>query len=192
MNPERWTRIDSIFHEVRERPPADRAAFLKTACREDANLRREIESLLAEAEKTDESFQEQFSAAASDALKAGGRRFSPGQEIGHYEVLSLLGVGGFGEVYKVSDQQLKRIVALKVLPLAVASDAAHLVLFQREAEVLASLSHPNIAVVHGIEYSGGAPSIVLEYLEGETLADRIAKGAHRRGTRYSAANRGSS
>src|SRR6187397_803559 len=85
-------------------------------------------------------------------------------------------MGGMGEVYRATDKNLKRQVAIKVLPEAVAADAERLVRFQREAEVLASLNHPNIAIIHGLEKSDGVTGLVMELVEGPTLADRIAQG----------------
>src|SRR5204863_8544558 len=92
------------------------------------------------------------------------------------EVLSPLGAGGMGEVYRARDTKLNREVAIKVLPDLLAGDADHLARFQREAQVLASLNHPNIAHVHGLEESGGVRALVMELVEGPTLADRIAQG----------------
>ena len=99
-----------------------------------------------------------------------------GSRLGAYEVLSALGAGGMGEVYRARDTKLKREVALKVLPEAFASDPDRLARFQREAELLATLNHPNIAAVYGLEDAGGVVAIVLELVEGDTLADRIARG----------------
>ena len=101
----------------------------------------------------------------------------PGHRIGPYEVIGSLGAGGMGEVYRASDTSLKRHVAIKVLPVALASDMDRLARFQREAEVLASLNHPNIAAIYGFERAGDPPALVMELVEGPTLADRIAKGA---------------
>src|SRR5262245_48410949 len=102
--------------------------------------------------------------------------FSPGARVGPYEVLSLLGVGGMGEVYRATDTNLKRAVAIKVLPESVAADAARLARFQREAEVLASLNHPHIATIYGLERSDGTTALVMELVEGDTLADRVVQG----------------
>ena len=96
--------------------------------------------------------------------------------IGPYEVLSPLGAGGMGEVYRARDTRLKRDVALKILPEGFANHPVRLARLQREAEVLASLNHPNIANIYGIEESGEVRALVLELVEGETLADRIARG----------------
>src|SRR5215831_13971982 len=100
-----------------------------------------------------------------------------GARIGPYEVVSALGAGGMGEVYRATDTVLKRPVALKVLPSEVADDPERVARFQREAEVLASLNHPNIAHLYGLERSGGTLALVMELVEGPTLADRIAQGA---------------
>ena len=101
---------------------------------------------------------------------------TPGTTLGPYEVLSAIGAGGMGEVYKARDTKLDRDVALKILPDAFVNDPERLARFQREAKVLASLNHPNIAQIHGLEESGDSPALVLEYVEGPTLQDRIAKG----------------
>ena len=98
------------------------------------------------------------------------------ERIGRYNVTALLGEGGMGQVWQATDTQLSRQVALKILPDAFADDPDRLTRFQREAQVLASLNHPNIAQIHGIEEAEGTRALVLELVEGPTLADRIAKG----------------
>ena len=101
----------------------------------------------------------------------------PGARLGSYEIVAAIGAGGMGEVYRATDTKLKRQVALKVLPASVAGDAERLARFQREAEVLASLNHPNIAAIYGLEKADGVNALVMELVEGPTLADRIAQGA---------------
>ena len=101
---------------------------------------------------------------------------TPGTRLGPYEVSVQIGVGGMGEVYRATDVTLKRQVAIKVLPAALASDVERLARFQREAEVLALLNHPNIAAIYGFERSAGVSALVMEYVDGQTLADRIAQG----------------
>src|SRR5271157_5180648 len=99
-----------------------------------------------------------------------------GTRIGPYEIASLLGVGGMGEVYRSRDSKLGREVALKVLPSSVGVDADRLARFSREAKVLAALNHPNIAAIYGLEDSGATHALVMELVEGPTLADRIRSG----------------
>ena len=102
---------------------------------------------------------------------------APGTRLGLYQVMAQIGEGGMGQVYRATDTKLKRQVALKVLPPAVANDADRLARFQREAEVLASLNHPNIAAIYGVEESGATTALVMELVEGEDLSERIARGA---------------
>src|SRR5215470_6697108 len=101
----------------------------------------------------------------------------PSARLGPYEVLSPIGAGGMGEVYRARDGKLGRDVAIKVLPAAFAADPERLARFRREAQVLASLAHPNVAHIYGVEEAGGVDALVLELVEGETLAERIARGA---------------
>src|ERR1700686_3151320 len=101
---------------------------------------------------------------------------SVGDKLGHYEVISLLGQGGMGEVYRAHDTTLKRDVALKVLPATFLRDHERMARFQREAEVLASLDHPNIGPIYGLVDSEDSRTLVLALIEGPTLADRIAAG----------------
>ncbi len=101
---------------------------------------------------------------------------APGTRLGPYEITGQIGAGGMGEVYRATDTNLKRTVAIKVLPEAVATDGERLARFQREAEVLARLNHPNIASIYGLEKSDGTAALLMELVEGPTLADHIAQG----------------
>ncbi len=101
---------------------------------------------------------------------------TPGTRLGVYEVTAQIGEGGMGQVYRATDTKLKRQVAIKILPPPVAADADRLARFQREAEVLASLNHPNIATLHGIEEDDGRRFLVMELVPGETLAERLRGG----------------
>jgi serine/threonine protein kinase len=101
----------------------------------------------------------------------------PGAKLGHYEIVSALGAGGMGEVYRAEDSKLGRQVAIKLLLEEVASDPERLARFDREARLLASLNHPNVATLHGAERDGDTHFLVMELVEGETLADRISRGA---------------
>src|SRR5499425_3786280 len=97
-----------------------------------------------------------------------------GQPFCHYHIVERIGAGGMGEVYRATDTKLGRDVALKVLPEVFARDAPRMARFRREAQVLASLNHPNIATIHGLEESSGTCALVMELVEGETLAERVA------------------
>ena len=113
---------------------------------------------------------------------------TPGTRIGPYEVAAQIGQGGMGEVYRATDPNLRRLVAMKVLPVGVAADADRLARFQREAEVLAALNHPHIAAIYGLERADGTTALVMELVEGPTLADRIAQGALPLGEAWSIAS----
>ncbi len=102
---------------------------------------------------------------------------TPGTRLGVYDITAAIGQGGMGQVFRATDARLKRQVAIKVLPPSLAADADRLVRFQREAEVLASLNHPNIAAIYGLEESGGVTALVMELVEGDDLSVRIARGA---------------
>ena len=102
---------------------------------------------------------------------------APGTRLGSYQVLSRLGAGGMGEVYRARDEKLKRDVAIKILPGEVARDPDRISRFQREAEVLASLNHTNIAAIYDLQEANGSSFLMLELVEGETLADRLARGS---------------
>jgi serine/threonine protein kinase len=166
MNDERWRRIEEICHDALERPGHERAEFIHNACAGDDSVRVEVELLLANQSRAD---------ALGTGL--GIRDVELGQigtQIGVYQVVSLLGVGGMGEVYRARDTRLGRDVAIKVLPAAFTADPDRLARFQREARVLASLNHPHIGAIYGFEESSGGSFLVLELVEGPTLAERIA------------------
>jgi serine/threonine protein kinase len=98
-----------------------------------------------------------------------------GQTLAHYRITAAIGAGGMGEVYRATDTKLHRDVAIKVLPPEVAQDPERLARFEREAHLLASLNHPNIAAIYGLEEAGGQPFLALELVEGEDLKERLAK-----------------
>ncbi len=173
MSNERWRRIEEICHDALERTPDRRAAFVRDACAGDEVLRGEVESLLANQSRAD-------ALGTGLGIRDSGLGMSTteliGKQIGVYRIDSLLGAGGMGEVYRARDTKLGRDVAIKVLPGDFASDPERLSRFQREARVLASLNHPHIGAIHGFEESSGIAALVLELVEGPTLAERIEKG----------------
>ena len=177
MTPERWQRIEELYHAAHARPADERAAFLAEACRGDEKLRREVESLL------NQSSQDEFLAAPSLETATGLISDVPpdmtGHSIGAYHLDALLGAGGMGEVYRSRDARLGRDVAIKVLPRAFTSHPDRLARLEREARMLGALNHPNICAIYGFEQADGIRFLVLELVEGETLAFRIAQAAAR-------------
>ena len=167
MSAPSWADLEAIFHEALARAPADRAAFLAERCA-DPDLRAEVDAMLR-AHDGSASALEVPPVAPQPRLKAGVR-------LGPYEVLAELGAGGMGEVYRARDAKLGRDVALKILPLIFTSDRERLARFEREARMLAALNHPHIGAIYGFEESESIRALVLELIDGPTLADRLAKG----------------
>ena len=172
MTPDRERDLERICQAALDRPIAERDAWLDEACGGDQALRRDVESLLAQADAASSFLQTPALAAAAHAMAA-GPALAVGQRIGPYTILSALGAGGMGEVYRARDATLGRDVALKVLPSLFTSDPERLARFEREARLLASLNHPNIATIHGVEHVDGLHALVLEVVEGETLDERL-------------------
>jgi serine/threonine protein kinase/tetratricopeptide (TPR) repeat protein len=174
MTPERWQQVENLYHLVLKQEPSSRAAFLKEACAGDEALRREVESLLAQ-QKHAESFIETpaVEVAAKGMVGNPAQSFGVEKHIGPYRVLTLLGVGGMGEVYLAHDPRLERNVALKILSAELASDAERIRRFVREAKAASALKHPNVATIYEIGESDGLRFIAMEYVEGQTLATKI-------------------
>ena len=174
MTPERWQRASGIYEAALEREPGERVAFIAHACGDDQELQREVESLLANAEAPaliDLSVWD-----LADDLLPGEVGLAAGTHVGPYRIEGVLGAGGMGQVYRARDTKLNRNVALKVLPDVFTDDPERLALFTREAHVLASLNHPGIAAIYGLEDTGGVHALVLELVDGPTLADRLERG----------------
>ena len=169
-----WRRVAALCQAALDRPVAERDAFLRGACGDDP-VRHEVEMLLAR-EAAGERFLETGVGAAAAHVMAGAEAPVTGSRIGAFEIGPLLGAGAMGEVYRARDVNLHREVALKLLPWPLAVDPDRLARFKREAQVLASLNHPNIASIYGFEGSDGIQALVLELIEGPTLADRLVHG----------------
>ena len=155
------------------RSPADRDAFLKEACGQDEALRQEVESLLAY-----ESASSEFLEGPAAAVVAGapGSTQMLNRQLGPYTIVAPLGAGGMGEVYRARDSKLGRDVAIKILPAHFTADPERRARFAREARTLATLNHPHIGAIYGLEDADGVTGIVLELVEGPTLADRLERG----------------
>ena len=167
MNQERWRRVEELFHMTLEHPLETRQAFLDAACGGDADLRGQVELLLAKDEEA-ASFLETPAMPDITAMQTSIGDLL-GRQFGSYRITSQLGAGGMGEVYRAHDSKLERDVAIKTLPSEFAGDPERLARLQREARTLASLNHPHIGAIYGLEQSGGMDCLVLELVEGETL-----------------------
>ena len=169
MTPERWSEIERLYHAATSHDAAKRSAFLADACGEDDALRQEVESLLS----LESSAEEFLSTPALPGVNLGVGPSAVGQQLGPYTVHALLGAGGMGDVYRAHDSALGRDVAIKVLPPAFTNDPDRLARFDREARILASLNHPHIGAIYGLQNTDGNQALVLELVEGPTLADRL-------------------
>jgi eukaryotic-like serine/threonine-protein kinase len=171
---DRWNDVEPIVRAALERAPHERMAFVADACAGDGELRRQVESLLSHDAATDT-----FLSTPAAALIAAAEAEAPfiGRQLGTYTILELLGSGGMGEVYRARDRELDRDVAIKILPALFTNDSDRLARFEREAKILAALNHPHIGAIYGLERVDGVPALVLELVEGPTLAERLSQGA---------------
>jgi len=190
MTSDHDSEIERLYHAAMARPPEDRAAFLSEACGDDEGLLHEVTSLLAHGHAAEQFLDVPALDFLARIARAESRltpspdppgsddhgTFRAGTRFGRYDIVSVMGAGGMGEVYRARDTTLNRDVALKVLPDRFSRDAARVVRLEREAQVLASLNHPNIAAIHGIECVEGISALVLELVEGTTLAQRLRRG----------------
>ncbi len=168
MDPERSKRIDEILWQAVELEGKARDEFLDRACAGDAELRREVESMLGD-EEIDTGEILRHSPAAAPRWKAQSDALRAGDEVGHYRIESLIGRGGMGEVYLARHDRLGRMVALKALPAEFTADAERVRRFEQEAIAASRLNHPNIITIFEIAQAGGAYFIAAEYVEGQTL-----------------------
>ncbi|PYR73349.1 MAG: hypothetical protein DMF86_20735 [Acidobacteria bacterium] len=176
MEAERRRRIEDVCHAALDRDTGERPAFVVAACKGDDALRHEVEALLAHAQKAERFLATPVSAVAAQILADEERPTLVGRQIGSHTILSLLGVGGMGEVYRARDSKLGRDVAIKVVPDRFLAIPGRLARFELEARVLATLNHPHIGAIYGLEDADGVRGLVLELVEGETLAERLARG----------------
>jgi eukaryotic-like serine/threonine-protein kinase len=174
MTPERWQQIEQLYHKALKLDSGQRAAFLQEACARDKALRVEVESLLGCEEDAKSFIEAPALEMAANVMAEDRTQSMVGRQLSSYKILSLLGVGGMGEVYRARDTKLRREVALKVLPEAFADDPERVARFRREARMVAALNHPNIAGIYGLEESDGVSYLVLELVPGQTLAERLA------------------
>ncbi len=172
---DRWNQIDRLLGSALEREPGDRARFLDEACEGDANLRREVEGLLAAHEQAGSFLEPMRVAGGAQTAVSAKLRSLVGQELTHYEILSILGEGGMGVVYKARDKQLGRYVAVKILPAHLVSDPERKKRFVQEAKAASALNHPNIVTIYEIARDKGIDFIAMEHVVGKTLDELIPR-----------------
>src|SRR5690348_2944960 len=175
MPDDRWSMVEEIYHAALERAPEQRAAFIAEACASDAGVREEVESLLAQKGRGDALLERSNVHRFLDAMMPVS--FESRSLLGPYEILARAGKGGMGEVYKARDTRLGRVVAIKVLPVEFEFAIEHRSRIKREANAIASLNHAHICVLFDIGEQNGLDYLVMEYLEGETLSERLKRGA---------------
>jgi Tol biopolymer transport system component/tRNA A-37 threonylcarbamoyl transferase component Bud32 len=176
MHPERWRQIEELYHDALELAPEYRLAFLDRVCAGDDELRREVESLLASHEQA-ESFIEAPPGDVAAAFFAGDQ--TPGligRTLSHYRIRASIGAGGMGEVYLAEDMLLGRKVALKLLPKEFTRDRERVRRFRQEARAASSLNHPNILTIFEIGQVGDLHFIATEFIEGQTVRERLRNG----------------
>src|SRR5215510_5871417 len=173
MESERWRQIESLYYTALERNADLRAAYLDQACTNDEELRREVESLLAAHEQSEGFLATPALEVAAQVIAEESGPMMRGRMIGHYQVLSLIGAGGMGEVYLAEDARLRRKVALKLLPKEFTQDRERLRRFEQEARTASALNHPNIVTIFEIGEVDGIHFIATEYIDGQTLRQRM-------------------
>src|SRR6266849_2853255 len=173
MTPERWQKAKEIFDSALQVEPAARSAFISSVCGGDDDLRNEVESLIASHERDGSFIDSPAYEAAADLLADERTELKVGQTVGSYEIASFISRGGMGEVYLAQDKRLGRRVALKLLPSSVTKDANRLQRFEQEARAASALNHPNIITIYEIREANSTLMIATEYVEGETLRQRL-------------------
>ncbi|MGH9802153.1 MAG: serine/threonine-protein kinase, partial [Blastocatellia bacterium] len=178
---ERWKQVDQLLDAALELPQAEREAFLDKACANDVWLRRKVESLLQSEEEAKSFIETPAAEFAAEMLvekdystQIGSGQ--PGQQLQHYKILSQLGAGGMGEVWLAEDTRLGRRVALKLLPERFTLDPDRIRRFEQEGRAASALNHPNIITIHDIGRIENSFYIATEYIEGQTLRQRMANG----------------
>jgi eukaryotic-like serine/threonine-protein kinase len=175
MTQEEWKQIDELLQAALNETPGDRAAFLDRVCAGNEVMRREVESLLGHDDQAKSFLEQPPGEVAAELLTSGTSRFLSGQLLNHYRIVEFLGAGGMGEVYLARDTKLDRPVAIKVLAGPFTSDSDKVRRFEQEARAASALNHPNIVTIHEVGRADGVHYIVAEYIEGQTLRQRLAQ-----------------
>jgi len=176
MDSELWRRIEKIYNSALDLEHEQREEFLKNACVGNESIYKEVQRLLKLNEEAEDFIESPALEVIAGNIADASQHSLQGKELGNYLITRLIGKGGMGEVYLAKDRKLGRDVAIKVLPEGFDRDADRVARFKREAKLLAALNHTNIATIHGLEESDGIHFLVLELVEGETLAERLKRG----------------
>lgn len=177
MTPERWQKVKEIFQAALNREPSERAAFISEASGGDDLVRQEVESLMSSDGKSGTFLDSPAYEAAAEMIVNDKSSLKKGRVIGPFEILSFISRGGMGEVYLAHDRRLSRSVALKILPAAFTKDNERLRRFEQEARAASALNHPNIITIYEILKAGPSHVIATEFVEGETLRQRLSHSA---------------
>jgi eukaryotic-like serine/threonine-protein kinase len=177
MTPAQLQKVEEIFYAALEQEPDDVAQFLETACEGDELLRRKVEALLASRQRVGNFIESSTASIATRIIGNGQADLVVGQTIGHYKISEPIGIGGMGEVYLATDMTAGRKAALKLLPVRFTGDAERLKRFQQEAHAVVALNHPNILTVYEIGEDHSIHYIASELIEGETVRQRLTRGA---------------
>jgi Protein kinase domain/Concanavalin A-like lectin/glucanases superfamily len=177
MPSEEWAEVEQLYHAAVRLHPSARETFLENACAGNTALRKQIESLLAYDEQATPFLESPLLGGAAKWARRAPVELRPGEIFGHFEIISLVGAGGMGEVYRATDLRLDREVALKVLSGKLATRPTALARFEREAKAVAALCHPVIVAIHEFGYEHGIPFAATELLEGESLRATLERGA---------------
>ena len=172
---DRWRRVQEICHAALDLSGEQRDAYLESAC-DDPDIRRQVDQLLAQETGAERFLETSAAGVMAAAVLSGKGATLSGTRLNGLEIGALLGAGGMGEVYRARDTKLRRDVAVKILPRSFTTDPDRMARFEREARMLASLNHPHIGAIYGLEEADGIRALVLELVDGETLAERIARG----------------
>ena len=173
MRPEHWQQLDNLFHAALQREPSERGALLDKECTGNDRLRHEVEALLAAHAEAGSFIEQPAIEVEAQSVANDQNQLTAGQTIGHYQIVSQLGMGGMGEVYLAEDSRLDRKVALKILPATVASDQHWMKRFIQEAKTASALNHPNIITIHEIDHTDAIHFIANEFIDGETLRQHL-------------------
>src|SRR5437762_2501700 len=177
MTPARFQTIEEIYRAALDQEPEQRDAFLDSACKGDAALRRKVEALLSSRQRADGFIESSAVSLAAKLIQNGHGQSLVGYTIGHYKICESIGAGGMGEVYLATDTVAGRRAALKLLPLRFTGDAERLKRFEQEARAVVGLNHPNVVTVYEIGEENSIHYIASELIEGETLRDRLTRGS---------------